>query len=167
MANIPRTKVLGALAAAGLSIGAIFAGSMIVPTHEGLVNKTYLDPVGIATSCYGHTGSDVQMGQVYSNDQCVQQLSEDVQEADKQVHSAITVPLTWYQEAALISFTYNVGYTKFKNSTMVKLFNAGKYTEGCKQMLRWVYAGGKKLPGLVKRRQQETAVCLGDVRTIQ
>lgn len=167
VANISRNKILGTLAAAGLSVGAIFAGSMIVPTYEGLVNKTYLDPVGIATSCYGHTGSDVQIGQVYSNEQCVKQLSDDIQEVDKQVRSVITVPLTWYQEAALISFTYNIGYSKFKTSTLVKLFNAGKYTEGCKQMLRWVYAGGKELPGLVKRRQQETAVCLGDVRSVQ
>jgi GH24 family phage-related lysozyme (muramidase) len=33
-------------------------------------------------------------------------------------------------------------------------------------MLRWVYAGGKKLPGLEKRRQQETEVCLGNVTSV-
>ena len=167
MANIPKNKLIGLLAAAGLSVGAIFAGSLIVPPSEGLVTHGYLDPVGVATSCYGHTGPDVKVGIKYTNEECVQQFAEDIQEADKAVHSVIHVPLTWYQEAALISFTYNVGADNLKKSTLVKLFNMGKYTEGCKQMLRWVYAGGKKLPGLVDRRQRETKVCLGDVTSVK
>lgn len=162
-----KNKIIGLLAALGLSVGAIFAGSMIVPPNEGLVTHGYADPVGIATSCYGHTGRDVQIGRRYTNEECVKQLAEDIQDADKAVHSVIHVPLTWYQEAALISFTYNVGVGNLRTSTLAKLFNEGKYTEGCKQMLRWVYAGGKKLPGLVKRRQQETEVCLGNVTSVK
>lgn len=164
---MPKNKMLALLAALGLSIGGIFAGSLIVPPNEGLVTHGYVDPVGVVTSCYGHTGPDVEVGKKYTNEQCVQQLADDIQTADKAVRSAIHVPLTWYQEAALISFTYNVGANNLRHSTMVKLFNEGKYTEGCKQMLRWVYAGGKKLPGLLKRRQQETEVCLGNVKSVK
>lgn len=167
MNKVPPAKVMGLLAALGLSIGGIFAGSMIVSPNEGLVTNGYLDPVGVATSCYGHTGPDVEVGERYTNEECVKQLAEDIQEADKAVHEVIHVPLTWYQEAALISFTYNVGAGNLKGSTLAKLFNERKYTEGCKQMLRWVYAGGKKLPGLVKRRQQETEVCLGNVTSVK
>lgn len=164
---MPKNKIIALLAAFGLSVGAIFGGSLIVTPNEGLVTKGYLDPIGVVTSCYGHTGPDVVVGQQYTNEQCVEQLANDVQEADRAVLSSIHVPLTWYQEAALISFTYNVGASNLRKSTLVKLFNQGKYTEGCKQMLRWVYAGGKELPGLLKRRQQETEVCLGNVTSVR
>lgn len=164
---MPKNKMMGVLAAMGLSVAGIFAGSLIVPTNEGLVTKTYLDPIGIVTSCYGHTGPELKLGQQFTNEQCVKQLGEDVERADKEVHSAIHVHLTWYQEAALIAFDYNEGVGNFRKSTLVKLFNAGQYTAGCKQMLRWVYAGGEVQPGLVKARQRETEVCLGNVTSVR
>lgn len=161
-------KLMGMLAALGLSVGAIFAGALIVPTNEGVINRTYLDPVGILTSCYGHTGPELKLGQTFTNEECIRQLGKDVARADRDVHSVIHVHLNWYEEAALIAFTYNVGVGNLRTSTLAKLFNAGQYEKGCKQMLRWVYAGGKKepLPGLVKARQRETEVCLGNVTSV-
>jgi lysozyme len=157
--------MLGLLATAGLSLGGIFSGVFLIAPHESKVNSGYLDPVGIATSCWGHTGNDVILDKYYTNQECIKQLTGDVQQADKEMKSVIKVPLTFYQEAALISFTYNVGVTNLRNSTLAKDFNAGKYTEGCNQLSRWVYANGKKLQGLVIRREQERQVCLGNVRS--
>jgi lysozyme len=43
---------------------------------------------------------------------------------------------------------------------MARKFNAGDFKGACQEMDKWVYAGGKKLKGLEKRRQQEKALCM-------
>lgn len=163
MAKISGNKLFSLLAAAGLSIAGVIGGAMLVAPHEGFVPGGYVDPVGVVTACYGHTGSDVSIGDEYTNAQCVSMLAKDVQAADASVLATIHAPLTWYQEAALISFTYNVGEDNLRKSSVARLFNEGKYREGCEAMKMWVYAKGKKLPGLVNRREQEAQVCLGNV----
>src|SRR3546814_2929681 len=77
------------------------------------------------------------------------------------VCSSDLVPLTLRQRAALISFTYNVGQSNLKSSTLAKEFNQKQYEAGCNELLRWVYAGKKKLKGLEKRRELERDMCLG------
>lgn len=47
-----------------------------------------------------------------------------------------------------------------QKSTMFKYFRAGNVTAACEQFPRWIYGGGKKLPGLVTRREKEKALCL-------
>jgi len=150
------------LAASGASLAIILSGSMLVAPNEGKVNKTYLDPIGILTSCLGHTGKELRIGQQYSDEQCYQQLSKDLSKSQDAVHKYVVVPLNVYQEAALISFTYNAGAGNLSKSTMAKKFNALDYKGGCEELVKWVYAGGKKLKGLENRRNEELAMCLGD-----
>src|SRR3546814_20104235 len=83
--------------------------------------------------------------------------SSDVCSSDLVIH----VPLTLWQRAALISFTYNVGQSNLKSSTLAKEFNQKQYEAGCNELLRWVYAGKKKLKGLEKRREMERDMCIG------
>lgn len=149
------------LIGAGLSVGAAISGAFLVAPHEGKVNGTYIDPINIITSCYGHTGSNIKLGQHFSDEECLNQLAKDLGKADKEVSTVIKVPLTYYQRAALVSFTYNVGVTNLRKSTLANEFNNKQYAQGCKQLLRWVYAGGKKLKGLETRRQQEYQMCMG------
>ncbi len=61
---------------------------------------------------------------------------------------------------AVLSFVYNLGFSAFKQSTLlkrIKEYKQGKNNteEVKKQWMRWVYASGKKLNGLEKRRQEE------------
>jgi lysozyme len=49
----------------------------------------------------------------------------------------------------------------FCHSTLNKKLNSGDYDGACKELLKWDKAGGKVLPGLVKRRQEEYAQCSG------
>ena len=154
-------KMLAALLAGGISLSAALSGVFITGPSEGLQHVPYKDPVGIATTCYGHTGS-VQMKK-YTYEECLNLLVKDLGESEKDVESVIHVPLNVYQKAALDDFDYNVGITKFRKSHMAELFNQGKYTEGCKQLVNWVYAGKKKLPGLEKRRDLEMKFCLGEL----
>jgi GH24 family phage-related lysozyme (muramidase) len=63
------------------------------------------------------------------------------------------------RKAGLTSFAYNVGTDAFCGSTLVRRLNAGD-PAACDEMLRWTKAKGITLPGLVKRREQERALCL-------
>lgn len=59
------------------------------------------------------------------------------------------------QFAALVSFTFNMGGSALQRSTMRQKINYGQHKDAGLEFLRWVYAGGKILPGLVKRRKAE------------
>lgn len=154
-------RMLGILLAGGMSLASALGGAYLVAPSEGNVGGAYVDPVGIVSSCYGHTGTDIKKGSTYTEHECIVQLMGDLGEADDAVDMVIKVPLTYYQKAALISFTYNVGVGNLRKSTLAKKFNAGDYVGGCNAMTKWVYADGKKLNGLVARREKEKDFCLG------
>ena len=73
----------------------------------------------------------------------------------------ITRPMTDGQKAAFLSFAFNVGNRAFCDSTLARKANAGDMAGACAELSRWTYAGGKQLPGLVRRRATERAVCEG------
>lgn len=151
------------LLAYGFTAAVALSGGYLIAPNEGKVNSTYIDPVGIATSCYGHTGPELKLGQKFTDDQCLDQLARDLSSHDKQMMNLVRVPLTDYQHAAFLSFTYNVGVGNFKSSTMLRKLNSKDYEGACEELSKWVYAKKQKLNGLVTRRQQEKAVCMGEV----
>lgn len=151
------------LLAYGFTAAVALSGGYLIAPNEGKVNSTYIDPVGIATSCYGHTGPEVKLGQKFTDEQCLDQLAKDLSAHDKQMMNLVRVPLTDYQHAAFLSFTYNVGVGNFKSSTMLRKLNSKDYEGACEELSKWVYAKKQKLNGLVTRRQQEKAVCMGEV----
>ena len=147
------------LLAMGLSTALATTG-VFVAKHEGLILGTYVDPVGIITSCYGHTGPELKLGQKFSEDECLEQLAKDLSKHNTEMMKYVKVPLSAEEHAAYLSFTYNVGVGNFKSSTLLKKLNAGEREEACNQLSRWVYAKGKKLKGLVNRREDEKSLCL-------
>ena len=138
--------------------GAAALAVPLVMKSEGFVPRTYRDPVGIVTSCFGHTGPELKIGQQFTPEQCREQLEDDLVK-----HAAaldcVKRPLTDGQKAAFLSFAYNVGGAKFCASTIVKKANSGDMSGACAELSRWTLAGGKELPGLVKRRAAERAIC--------
>jgi len=126
---------------------------------EGKHNVVYLDPPGIPTICYGHT-QDVVLGQKASDAECEAFLRADMLKANTVIDRVVKVPLPDARRAALISFVYNTGEGRFVKSTLLRKLNAGNTRGACDELLRWVYAGGKKLPGLVKRRAAEHELCV-------
>ena len=131
--------------------------------HEGLRLRAYLDPVGIPTICYGET-KGVELGQVRSKQECDDMLTARLGYFAYQVDNAVTVTMTPEIHAALASFAYNVGVGAFKRSTLLKKLNSGDYVGACNELPKWKYAGGKVWAGLVKRRQEEKALCLSGVK---
>lgn len=144
------------------AIGAAAAAAVVplVATYEGTVLRTYRDPIGIVTACTGHTGPELRMGQTFTREQCEAMLYQDLaQHAD--ALDCISQPLTDGQRAAFLSFAFNVGEGAFCGSTLVRKANAGDMDGACAELSRWTYAGGKQLPGLVRRRMAERAMCEG------
>ncbi|CUI03867.1 Lysozyme [Janthinobacterium sp. CG23_2] len=131
----------------------------MVGGFEGLRLAAYADPVGIPTICFGET-KGVRLGQSATLDQCKAMLADSLQLANHAVDDCIRAPLPDYRRAALVSFAYNVGQTSLCGSTLARKLNAGDTLGGCDELLRWTYAKGIKLPGLVKRRQAERNMCL-------
>lgn len=138
--------------------GAAALAVPLVQHFEGTVFSTYRDPVGIITACTGHTGPELKMGQTYTREQCEEMLYKDLtKHAD--ALSCVRAPLTDGQRAAFLSFAFNVGDDAFCRSTLVRKANAGDIDGACAELSRWTYAGGKQLPGLVKRRAAERQLC--------
>lgn len=132
----------------------------IVPQFEGMVLRGYKDPIGIVTACAGHTKTAI-LGRPYTRAECAALLEQDLVEHAKGLQQCVKVPLNAGQTAAFVSFTYNVGVGAFCRSTMVRKLNAGDYEGACNELPKWTKAGGRVLPGLVKRRAAEQAICEG------
>lgn len=149
----PREKLIAKVGAASAAL--LLA---VVPVFEGTVLKTYRDPIGVLTSCMGHTGPELKLGQKWTIEQCDQQLAEDL---DKHADAlaCIRPPLTDGQKAAFVSFAYNVGNRAFCQSTLAKKANDRDMAGACAELSRWTWAGGKQLPGLVNRRKVERGIC--------
>lgn len=142
---------------------AISAGGIgFVATHEGTVNRTYLDIKGVPTACTGHTGADVVLGKYYTPDQCAVLLQQDSQSAQYAVRKGIKVPLYQSEFDALVDFCFNVGNTACMKSGVFTLINNGDYNAGAQQFLRWKYVGktdcsvvANKCYGIYQRRLDE------------
>ena len=142
-----------------LAAGAVSIAAAVVSFYEGYEPTAYLDPVGIPTICYGHTAT-VKMGQTLSLEECAALLEADLGDAFATVDRRARVDLPPPTRAALASFVYNVGAGNFARSTLLRKLNRGDLRGACHELSRWVYAGGRKLNGLVKRRATERELCL-------
>lgn len=146
-------------------VGVAGAATLLVstPKFEGMVLRGYKDPIGIVTACAGHTATAV-LGRAYTIEECRTLLEEDLaQHAEGVVKCVPKEKLTQGQLVAFTSFAYNVGVQKFCTSTMAAKARVGDLRGSCAELSRWVMAGGQELPGLVKRRATERAMCEGRV----
>ena len=82
-------------------------------------------------------------------------LRKDLSRFEAGVLRLIKVPLTQGQFDALVSFSFNVGLGNLQNSTLRMKVNREDYEGAAEQFLVWTKAGGRVLPGLVKRRTHE------------
>ena len=143
---------------AGASVAAWLLA--FTPTQEGLKLYGYLDPVGIATKCYGDTRA-VVLGHRYSKEECKASLDGRLAEAAEGVIRCVPGAKTKPGPlSASIDFSYNAGVGAFCKSKMAKDFNQQAWGTGCKEFGKWIYAKGQVLPGLVTRREAEMKKCL-------
>lgn len=161
-----RNKLTAAVAAGALVLSS--TGLDLIKKFEGTKQHAYLDSVGVPTICTGSTRG-VFLGQYATLGECEKRLAEDTTYAGKAIHRLVKVRLTQDQYDALVSLTFNIGEGNFAKSTLLTRLNAGQCRAAGLQFHRWVYAGGKKLRGLEKRREAEAALflqgCTNDLPT--
>lgn len=150
-------KRLIALIAAGA--GAVTMATVAVSDFEGRSNTAYRDVVGIPTICDGYTHG-VRMGDYKTDAECDALLRKELHASFRVVDAAVKVTISEPTKAALASFVYNVGPGAFRSSTLLRKLNAGDRVGACNELKRWVYAGGRKWNGLIKRRDVESWLCL-------
>lgn len=83
--------------------------------------------------------------------------------AERAIQRLIYVPLTDYQWDALTSFTFNLGSGALQRSTLRQKVNREEHIDVPDEFRKWVYAGGRKLKGLVRRREAEALLYSGIV----
>lgn len=134
----------------------------LIKSFEGKMLKAYKDPVGIWTIGYGHTAAAgppaPKAGMVITDKMAESLLIKDLVKYENAVKSAVKVPMNENQFGALVSLCYNIGPGNFAKSTLVRKLNAGDISGATTQFDVWVNAGGKKLAGLVRRRDAEQAL---------
>lgn len=141
---------------------AVSAAALVgIATHEGYRGEAYKDAVGVTTLGFGETAG-VKMGDKTTPERALVQLLESTEKHADAIRQCIHVPLYQHEFDAYISLAYNIGTGAFCRSTLVKKLNAKDYAGACEEIRRWNKAGGKVLPGLVKRREAEYKMCKGE-----
>lgn len=130
-------------------------GLELIKEFEGCRLEAYQDSVGIWTVGYGHTGSLVVSGLTITQAEADELLRHDLLVAENCIKTIVAVPLTQVEFDALCSFTFNLGCTALRNSTLLRKLNGSDYDGAAAEFKKWDHAGGKQLAGLTKRRAAE------------
>ena len=131
---------------------------------EGFYASPYLCPAGVPTIGYGATRYP-DGRRVALTDSPVSKVQADAllrwemeQVCVPAVHRLCPEVDNEYRLAALLDFTFNLGVGALKSSTLRRCVNAGEWDRVPDQLMRWVYGGGRRLPGLVRRRAAEASL---------
>ena len=142
--------------------------------HEGVRTKPYRCPALLWTVGVGHVIDPRHIGvklderknlpipdgwdRVLSLDEVNQILANDLVTFERGVLRLCPAGLTQPRFDALVSFSFNVGLGNLQRSTIRMKHNRGEFEEAAEAFMQWTKAGGKELPGLVKRRKDERAL---------
>lgn len=129
----------------------------LIRHFEGCRLMPYLCPAGVWTCGWGSTGPDVFPGRAWTREYADKRLAID---AAKFATATVKLcpDLKGQAMCAIADFAYNLGANALRHSTLRRKLNAGLWSEARTELLKWVNGGGKRLPGLVLRRQAEAAL---------
>jgi lysozyme len=120
----------------------------------------YICPAGILTIGRGHTGADVVEGLIWSVEQAEDALQQDMAVAHAQALALCPSLATASpgRRAAIADFVFNLGGGRLRASTLRRKINDGAWGDVPAELRKWVWGGGRRLPGLVHRREAEIAL---------
>ena len=137
------------------------AGLDLICHFEGFSPLIYLCPAGYPTIGYGHLITEANKEQFLDGIdelEALDLLKTDVQKAERAVLRLIHVPLTDGQFDALVSFAFNLGGGALQRSTLRRKVNRQEHSAVPTEFMKWVWAGGRKQKGLVRRRKAEARI---------
>lgn len=135
-------------------------GLQLLKRFEGCRLESYQDVAGVWTIGFGSTryadGRRVGPNEVITMPDADALFRVTLKSYEQAVDDLTRDDLTPHQFDALVSLTYNIGVNAFRTSTVRRLVNANPTDPAIRDaFLLWNKAGGKRVGGLVKRRQQE------------
>lgn len=128
----------------------------LVEASEGFRSRPYLDAVGVPTVGFGTVIPSLDHPNVTLEEARAlmqAELSRNLLSIFRLCPQIMNEPES--RTAALLDFVYNLGAGRLQASTLRRLINAGRWSDAALEFPKWVYAGGRVLPGLVIRRHQE------------
>ena len=135
-------------------------GLALIKKFEGCELKAYRCPANVLTIGYGVTKGvteDMEITQQEANEM----LADELIEYTEYINNMVKVALNQSQFDALTAWIYNLGPTNFKDSTLLRVLNEGRYNEVPQEIKRWNKANGQVLNGLIKRREAEALLFQG------
>jgi len=132
-------------------------GKDLIKSFEGCRLNAYKCSAGVPTIGYGNTyypnGDKVQMSDVITLQQAIELFDDLIVRYERIVNSKLKVEVKQNEFDALVSHTYNTG----GSTTLFRLVNAKADKEKIKNWFttKYITANGKRLKGLVIRRQKE------------
>jgi len=135
----------------------------LIRFFEGLRLKVYLCPAGVWTIGYGSTGPDITAKtKRVTAEWAEERMTADAARFVRQALKASPILANHPEKlCAIADFCYNLGTTRYLASTLRRRVNAEQWDEASQELMKWVWGGGRKLPGLVRRRMAEQAIILG------
>lgn len=150
----------------------------LIKHHEGVKNRPYLCPAKLWTVGVGHVLYPEQAKLKLDERKNVTLLMVDNRVwTPEEIDALLNLDLARFERGvvrlcpnavlnqnyfdALVSFSFNVGLGNLQNSGLRFKFNRGEYDVASNEFLKWTKGGGKVLPGLVKRRNDERNLFLG------
>ena len=137
-------------------------GIALIKEFEGCRLQSYRCSAGVWTIGYGHTGKDIKEGMTITQQEADDWLMVDCNRVLQMLRDTLRVPIRQNQLDALVSLGFNIGTEAFRKSTLMSLVNRNPDDMNIpEQFDRWVYAGGKVMNGLVRRRKAEGRLYAG------
>ncbi len=131
-------------------------GLELLMAREGKRNEVYRDTQGVPTVGYGHTGPDVRMGEIWTNERIEEAFAQDLQRFEEALNDNITAPIEQNQYDALVSWLYNVGTNWARSATLIQRVNEGNRGGAALEFDKWHIP-----PEIISRRNGEKAQFLG------
>jgi lysozyme len=140
---------------AAIDLAKRFEGFHRVPKHDPGRAHPYLCPAGYWTIGYGHL-CDPKHPPITENE-AERYLADDLTTALNATLRFCPVLATEPEErlAAIVDFTLNLGAGRLQTSTLRRRVNQRDWAAAAAELRRWVYGGGRVLPGLLARRDEE------------
>jgi lysozyme len=146
----------------------------MIKHHEGVRTRPYRCPALLWTTGIGHVIDQNHIkvpfndrknlpipdgwDRVLSMAEVDDILAKDLATFERGVLRLCPTGLTQGRFDALVSFSFNVGLGNLQRSTIRMKHNRGEFKEAAEAFMAWTKAGGKELPGLVKRRKDEVSL---------
>jgi len=126
-----------------------------IKLFEGFSATPYLCPAGYMTIGHGHLIKESEKSLDWGKVDFEELLRQDIEVTESAVLRLTRAILRNHQFDALVSFVFNLGPGAYQRSTLRAKVNRGEHDRVPNEFGRWIYANGRAMPGLVKRRNFE------------